>query len=332
MDLCATCDRATCDKVCLKKQAFAWDVREVRGFGFDGIPGLAQPASAALPRYVPVIQHGFVQSEDVSLPWAAIPLGRLLRVQKGRYGPAVPTAAGLRRLFSLSAETRVILLGVGKDRPIENYWRWRRMQDTPRALSALDFAAAIAPNYSFFLEDPRPQHLFNRKRSIICATELSRAGIAPVLCLQAVTPADWDFWGAFLTAHAEVSIVAEDFQTGLAQRERGLPAIERIAQLQDRLRRKLHLLAVGGGQYADTLAGHFDGWTVIDSMPFMKATHRRLAGAIGARVQWTRLDGHVGEMLEHNVIRWSDWISARARGELAAKRTRAPRLTGPSAA
>jgi hypothetical protein len=337
MDLCGSCDRTTCDKVCLKKpEQFAEDLLEIGGFGFEGIPALLRLQDAPLPRYVPAIQHGIRETEPVSLPWAAVPLSRLLRFEKRRYVPAVTTAAALRRMFSLGAETRVILLGVGKDRPIENYWRWRRVHAVTALLSTLDFAAAIAPNYSFFLEDPRPQHLFNRKRSLICAAEFSRAGIPPVVCLQAVAPADWTYWEEFLGQHPETSTVAEDFQTGLARRERGLPAIERIARLQDRVGRKLHLIAVGGGQYARELATHFDGWTVIDSIPFMKATHRRLAGAAGARVSWTRaLDGDVGEMLEHNAIRWSDWLLARAQGEAGTVRARRTALrvrVAPSAA
>lgn len=335
MDLCATCDRAKCDKVCLKKPSqFAEDLLEVGGFGFSDIPRLLQPTGAALPRYIPTIQHGFARLEPLSAPWAAVPLRRLVRFQKGRYGPAVTTAGELRRLFGLSADTRILLLGVGKDRPIERYWRWRRVYDTARALSALDFAAVIVPNYSFWLEDPRPQHLFNRKRSLICAGEFARAGLTAVVCLQAVTPRDWIYWQDFLEAHQEVSVVAKEFQTGLASPERGLPAIEALARLQDRIGRKLHVLAIGGGKYAFDLASRFDGWTVIDSVPFMKATHRRLAGGAGRRVRWIpSMEEDIGDMLAHNIIRWSDWLLARGRGDVGPMNARdreAHRLIGRS--
>lgn len=334
MDLCGSCDRSTCDKVCLKKPAqFAEDLLEIRGFGFEGMPAFLQPRRLSLPKYVPTIQHGIPEAEPVSLPWAAVPLNRLLRLGKGQYAPAVTTAADLRRMFSLGAETRIILLGFGKDRPIENYWRWRRVSAVTGLLSPLDFTAAIAPNYSFFLEDPRPQHLFNRKRSLICAAELSRAGIPAVVCLQAVAPADWTYWENFFAAHSEISVVAEDFQTGLARRDRGLPAIECIARLQDRVGRKLHLIAVGGGQYAHEIAAHFDGWTVIDSIPFMKATHRRFADKTKARVSWRRaLDRDVGEMLQHNAISWADWLLSRAHTEAGAGHRGLRLRVSPSAA
>lgn len=315
MDLCATCDRATCDKVCLKKAArYAEDLLEIGGFGFHGVPALLQSSSGALPHYIPMVQHGFEGVEDVSLPWAAVPMSRVIRFQRGEYTPVATTAEGLRRRFGLSANTRIVLVGVGKDRPIERYWRWRRVYDTPRFLAALGFASVIVPNYSFFLEDPRPQHFFNRKRSLICAGEFSRAGIPSVPCLQAVAPVDWAYWHAFLQTHAEVSIVAKEFQTGLARRDRGLPAIESLAHLQDQTRRRLHVVAVGGGKYAADLAARFDSWTIIDSIPFMKATHRRMAGMAGRRVRWIpTMDGDLGEMLVHNSLRWSDCLAARAR-------------------
>lgn len=332
MDICATCDRARCDKVCLKKAArYAEDLLEIGGFGFQRIPPLLQPAGAALPRYVPMIQHRFEGIKDISLPWAAVPMSRLIRFQTGRYAPAARTPDELRRVFGLSTSTRVVLVGVGKDRPIERYWRWRRVYETAASLGQLDFTAAVVPNYSFFLEDPRPQHFFNRKRSLICAGEFSGAGIPSVPCLQAVTPADWTYWHAFLEAHEEVSIVAKEFQTGLAKRDRGVLAIESVARLQDQLGRRLHIIAVGGGKYAADLAAHFDGWTVVDSVPFMKATHRRMASTAGRRVRWIpTMDGDVGEMLVHNSLRWSDWLSARAHTDVgkSAKRQEPPQLMG----
>jgi len=315
MDLCATCDRKRCDKVCLKKAArYAEDLLEIGGFGFRSIPPLVPPVVAGLPHYIPMIQHGFECVGDVSLPWAAVPMSRLITFTSGRYAPVATTPEGLRRVFGLSDSTRVVLVGVGKDRPIERYWRWRRVYDTASALACLGFDGVVVPNYSFFLEDPRPQHFFNRKRSLICAGEFSRAGVPSVPCLQAVAPIDWTYWQAFLEAHEEISVVAKEFQTGLAKRERGLPAIESVARLQDQLKRRLHIVAVGGGKYAADLAARFDGWTVIDSIPFMKATHRRMAGVTGRRVHWVpTMGGDVGELLTHNTLRWSDWLAARAR-------------------
>lgn len=326
MDLCATCDRARCDKVCLKKAArYAEDLLEIGGFGFQGIRALVQPLGTALPQYIPMIQHGSEGVEDASLPWAAVPMSRLMRFQRGRYAPVATTPGELRRVFGLSPSTRVILVGVGKDRPIERYWRWRHAHDTAPLLGALDFESVVVPNYSFFLEDPRPQHFFNRKRSLICADEFSRAGVPAVPCLQAVAPIDWTYWHAFLAAHEEVSVVAKEFQTGLAKRGRGLPAIESVARLQDQLRRRLHVVAVGGGKYAADLAARFDGWTIIDSIPFMKATHRRMAGTGGRRVRWIpTMDGDVGELMVHNTLRWSDWLAARARGDVRENAAREP--------
>jgi hypothetical protein len=314
MDRCSTCDQ-NCDLVCLKKPtAFARDLLEVGGFGFRNIPPLLQPVGwSAFPRYIPVVQHGYAREEPAPLDWAALPLREVLRMRHGVYGPVAQTPAALRAHFGIAPSTSLILLGTGKDKPIEAYWRWRRRHAAPRALAQLEFAGGIVPNYSFFLEDPRPQHLFNRKRSLICATEWSREGMPVVPYLQALTDADWRYWEDFLRVHPNIQVVAKEFQTGLAAPERGERTLTRLAQLQDTVGRRLHLMAIGAARYLHRLPKLFDSWTLLDSVPFMKAVKRRVAAAVSRRIRWQPALGEpVEDLLLHNVGRYSDWVSRRA--------------------
>lgn len=313
MDRCASCD-ASCDLVCLKKPGdFVRALLEIGGFDHGGIPALQGPAEA-LPPYVPVLQHGF--DHEVPLEWAAFTLRGLMRFSGRRYAPIGASAGEVRARLGVSDATKILLLATGKDRPIESYWRWRRLHRAPDALAALGLSGAIAPNYSMFLEEPRPQHMFNRKRSLICASEWSTAGIGVVPYLQAVAPADWLYWETFLREHVEVTHVAKEFQTGLSNPERGREAIDNLDRLQHLLKRRLHVVAIGAARFRGRLDERFPGcWTLIDSEPFMKAVKRRVAARVDERrVRWLPALGlDAGDLLFHNVGRYQEWL-ARGRG------------------
>jgi hypothetical protein len=291
-----------------KPSDFARGLLEIGGFDHRGIPSVVQ-ASTPLPRYVPVIQRPL--DRVTPLEWAAIPLTEVMRFDRGAYMPRAATAADLRAKFGLAVTTKVVLLGTGKDRGIETYWRLHRKFSVAEALAGLDIEAGIVPNYSMFLEDPRPQHMHNRKRSLLVAKDWSEAGIPTVLYLQAVSPADWKYWESFLVAHPEVVQVAQEFQTGLANPDRATFAFDNLVRIQDRLGRRLHLFAIGATRYRAEIPKRFDEWTLLDSMPFMKAISRRAAGATGRRITWRPALGEdVADLLVHNVGRYLDWIGA----------------------
>lgn len=320
MDRCAGCDKSKCSVVCMKKPAdFARAILEVGGFHFRDIPSLVGSA-ALMPRYAPVVQHPL--DRIVPLEWAAIPLHVLMHFERQAYVPRGMTPESLRTVFGLAPSTKIILVGTGKDRGIETYWRMHRVGDVASALARLGISVAIAPNYSMFLEDPRPQHMHNRKRSLLIAKSWSLAGLAVAICQQAVTRADWEFHESFLRAHPEVSQVALEFQTGLARSERAEFAFENLARIQDRLGRKLHLFAIGASRYRAVLPKRFDSFTILDSMPFMKAMKRRAAATIGRRVAWERALGEeVPNLVLHNVSRYMDWLGmAESTGPATARR------------
>lgn len=66
------------------------------------------------------------------------------------------------------------------------------------------------------------------------------------------------FRHSFLQAHAEITVVAKEFQTGLANQERGEAAILKLAELQTTLGRSLHVVAIGGARYRPQLRAAFD--------------------------------------------------------------------------
>lgn len=317
MDGCVRCDSLTCERVCMKRgSVFARDLAEIGGFDADDIPSLSNPPDPReLPHYVPMVQHGRVLAEALYVPWAAIPIKEVFRLKQGRYSTLARTPLDLRRLFALGPRTQVLFVGTGPDAVIERFWQYRRAHDAPKQLAALEIRAAVVPNYSFCLEDPRPQHLFNRKRSLICAREMAAVGLPVIPYLQALTATDWNFWGRFLSEHREITVVAKEFQTGLARRERGVAAIKRLQQLEAEIGRRLHVLAIGGARYARDLAASFTSWTVVDSIPFMKAIKRRVAHPGPTRVQWRPALGEApARLLDHNILAYEQWLSRTAGG------------------
>ena len=78
----------------------------------------------------------------------------------------------------------------------------------------LDIAAITPPNFSFFLDVPRPHSLYNRKRMLRVADEFLRHGIPVAPHLNATNEADWDFWISLFRDSPELSVYCKEFQTG----------------------------------------------------------------------------------------------------------------------
>lgn len=323
MDRCETCDKATCDLVCTNKpDRFLRDMMEVGGFQLKTSSSFAQPLSSSLSSYVPVLQHGKAFDGVLNLPIAAVPLSKIVRAN-GQVPFTSPEQ--LRAHFGVAPTTRLILLGTGKDRGIERYWHWRREQRLAEQLAKLDFVAGIAPNYSLFIDEPRPTHLHNRKRSLICAEDWSRAGLAAIPYLCAVTPTDWDTWYAFLVEHPEINVVAKEFQTGYANPRRGGLALVELDRLQQRLGRELHVVAIGGAHFARDLGVRFSAATVMDSQPFMKAVKRQDMQPRQASIRYEHTPcDDVTALMDHNIGAWDEHVSGRLMSPRALRASTAP--------
>lgn len=308
MDNCDHCDKDTCDLVCLKKPArFNRDLMEVGGF--DLVARAQFTAMEPLPHYVPVLQHTGLYTGVVELPIAAIPLAQIVRADG-----AIPFENGdhLRARFGVGAKTKLLLVGTGKDPGLERYWRYGRAKELAPKLRALDFVGAISPNFSLFLDEPRPTHLHNRKRSLICAEEWTKAGLAVAPYLGAVTPTDWDAWRGFLAEHPEIVSVAKEFQTGNANPHRGGTTLVVLDRLQQRLGRRLHVIAIGAAQFARDLSLRFDRFTIVDSNPFMKTVKRRAMVRAQPRLaEESAQNEDLATLFDHNVGTWEDHLESR---------------------
>jgi Domain of unknown function (DUF4417) len=269
------CGRELCNWVCPNHPAaFASYYREISGFGTDDIAEIRQ-SPITLPMYIPVVDHRSRRNQTLDWPFVALNTYRVIRPAGGRYRAVASSPHGLRENFGLSSSSGIVLRGVANDPPLETYWHYRRSENAPEQLGSLGIALAIAPNFSHFLNVPRTENLFNRKRQVLCLQELARAGLNAVPHISAVVPADWQFWAQFLEKNPLIHFIAKEFETGYKNPIEGRKAIGELARLQENVGRALHPILIGAAQFIADLPAFFDNFTVIDSTPFIKAMFRK---------------------------------------------------------
>lgn len=306
-------DKSQCNAICPYKHDFADWLSDIGGLRFDDIPSLTQP-DLELPLYVPVIDHPSRRLNPLSWPIVGLNTSGVLRVRRKEsgFGAVAETPADLRSAFRVATDSRVIMCGIGKDQKLERYWENRLVAEAPAQLSRLGVDAAIGPNFSHFLGVPRTDNLFNRRRQLLCLAELHRAGVPIIPHLSAVMPEDWRFWRDFLERNPSLRFVAVEFQTGNKNPPQGRKAIDNLEAIQRRIKRPLHPVIVGGGQFVKYVAARFRSFTLMDSTPFAKALRRQWFDRSAGKQPWRqgfRLIGQdVDEYLRGNVAGYSEWI------------------------
>lgn len=219
----------------------------------------------------------------------------------------------LRSRLGLGPNTRIVMNCIRPDDEIERLWEYWRQDDVPSQLRLLGLHMAIAPNFSHFTSVPRLEILGNRMRQLMCARDLSAAGLRTVPHLSAVDPQDWDFWRDWLTENDKVHYVAFECETGYKKAVEGRDAIERMAAIQRELGRDLHLIVVGGTQYRHEVRAAFPAHTFIDGSPFWKSMYRLRARVAAGQLAWSKWNTAPGEPLDdliaHNLPVYGKWMN-----------------------
>jgi len=290
---------------CPRSPRFQTIVRDSGGLDAGSQWNIKQDIRAGMPLYVPMIQHGSVRREHVELPLVALKTFEVTR-RRGGNGKMFETAEELRSFFRIGAKTRLILISADQDTELERYWELSRVDSLPERLAGFGIELISAPNFSFPLNVPRFEHLANRRRSLICAEEFSGVGMNVVPHLNAVTQGDWDFWRDFLREHTHVKVVAKEFQTGGATRRVAQWHVDQLLRIEDALGRGLHLIAVAGRRHLWMLTT-LSGFTIIDSVPFMKTVYRqRLSHKDGQwKINRTLPGQPLDELLKANIAEYS---------------------------
>lgn len=327
-------DGPECDNVCPNNPRFLDQLRQVGGNLWCHTPTAVRQSAVDLPRYVPLAYRRYQRKLTVGWPVVALDTYQVVRVQDGKMGTVAGCPASLRREFGLSSDAAVILRGVADDRPLERYWAYRRRDGVPQQLARLGVTLAVGPNFSHFLDVPRHDNLFNRKRQLLCLAEFAEAGLNPAPHLNAAQPGDWRFWGRFLSENPSITVVAVEFETGNRSRRQGACVVAELTALQQRVGRPLHPVVIGGTQFLEGIATDFLAATFIDSTPFMKTVYRHSLGPgrDNGRFRWRKSPTGPGEPLDalllHNIRCYSAWLDWRWAG-VAGKGVRTPPLRMP---
>jgi len=293
-----------------------WD--DVFGLSDFTVGRLNSVRPEGLPRYLPLFQHRYLRlAKPFDGPVIALRLFDVVGKRRdGTYAPKFPTGAALRTAYNLHKDTRILLVGVDDDGPLETFWSEHRIHNISDALANLDLLGVTSPNFSFFTCVPRFQILRNRKRILLSSERLSNAGVRVAVHLNANTLGDWKFWGDFLKEHSECAVVTMEFQTGArALEEIGREAFDQLFRLQNSVGRPIHPILVGAGRYYREAMEKFDSFTVIDSQPFLQTVSRQiLVRSMSGRYSWkespTEFDGHLDELLNANLHQYEGKLLA----------------------
>ncbi len=295
-----------CTYLCPRNKNFLATWRDTNGIHVQ-IECLKQ-SHDSLPQYLPLIQHGSNRTRPLPTPAVALTTFDVTRRDK-RINEMIRDPDALRDKFRLARNTSIVLSSIAPDHELEAYWRERRHRQLVEGIKAIHPTHVIAPNFSLFRDVPRFDNLANIKRSLVCAEEFSKARLSVIPYVAGITKHDWERWADFLKEHEHVTMVCKEFQTGGKKKTVGDWHIDRLRELQDRLGRRLHIVAIGGRRI-QPLQQQPWGVSVIDSVPFMRTMHRRRLTSIGWEEVTTLPGAPLDDLLHHNITAYASTIGS----------------------
>jgi len=298
---------AKCSLACPRAHGFTDVIRDAGGMGVKLRYAIGQSLER-LPLYIPHIQNGSCRSRRLDARFAAL---TTFDVSTPASDSRFADPKVMRAYFALSDDTEVVLLSIAKDNRLEHHWRYSESRQIAQYLAALKIAHITAPNFSFALNEPRPEHLVNRSRSLLEAERMSAAGLSVIPHVNAFNQKDWNCWRDFLRNHPHISMIVQEFQTGLASRNRAKWHVYQLLNIQESLGRPIHLMAVGGRRHLPLFAD-LSGVTIVDANPFIK-THMRQKLVQGKWQKDATAEGvALDALLESNIAEYAGYVEARA--------------------
>lgn len=320
-------DPSNCGNVCPRNfDGYVDRYREVDGFDLDNIPRATPLLPPDLPAYIPFIFHRNRRAALLDVPAVALPLHKFYSRRDGslRY----KTRAEIEAAFNVNRKARIVLIGCGRDKPIEAWWGLSSQRRTIlKSLTDLGMELVTSPNYSLFTDVPRHDNLYNIKRIGVAWYEAVDAQMPCAVHLNARTVHDYERWTRFIKQRAEVTDVSFEFKTGGAWRGRRAFHYQQLAEVGRQAGRPLRMLMVGGLPAIPALAPAYARLTLIDTTAFMKALYRQRlivgneGGVLGVS-QPTEQGAPVDDLLAHNIETMRAYVE---------RLINAARQTGPAA-
>lgn len=304
-DFCSCADRTLCDMVCRNKpDEFFERHLEIGGFDLAPTPRVAACPPPKLPFVIPLVGHKYSRQEVLNEPAVAVPLYELFHLRTGQ--PLVHTRAELAARFRIPRTAVVVASGVDRDTKLEAWWAFADRGLVLSTLRELEIALVTVPNFSLFLNVPRPDNLHSMKRIALAWAELMAGGVPAALHLNARTDQDYARWTDFVRERPEVEVVAFEFGTGAGAPNRIDWHVDRLCGVADAAGRPLTLVVRGGGQVLQRLKRHFAQVVLIETDAFSRTLKRRRAEFIeSGRLRWRRISTPKGapidDLLAHNI-------------------------------
>ncbi len=305
-DFCSCDDRAACDTVCRNKpDQFFERYLEIGGFDLESTPRVGALTAPELPSVIPLIGHKYSRKSVLNESVVAVPLYELFHMGSGQ--PHVRTRAELAERFRIPETATVVASGVDRDIKLEAWWAFADRKLIVSMLRDLKIALVTAPNFSLFLNVPRPDNLHSMKRIALGWAELMAAGVPAALHLNARTDQDYARWMRFVRERPEVEIVAFEFGTGAGAPNRIDWHVDRLCRIADAAGRPLRLVVRGGSQVLPRLRRHFPQVILVETDAFARTLKRRRAEFTEAgRLRWPRISTPEGapidDLLAHNIV------------------------------
>lgn len=168
-----------------------------------------------LPPYFPQIRQ-WKRIEDLSgVAAVAIPLSGVIRLANAMQS----MGSSAKSILGLTQNQQLVVTGFAHDRFLENAWLRPERTRLLKAIHAIEPDAAIAWGYSVWHYDstgrpyPRPDHLYNLKRSLIVYASLQELGVAAIPHMYWGIRKDLDRWSEWLGDNISVSTISIDLQT-----------------------------------------------------------------------------------------------------------------------
>jgi hypothetical protein len=323
---CECPDPSDCQYVCPNNlMNYMARFHEVVGFEFDNVPRVPALKYPSLPFSVPLLYHSSVRSNRLKMDTVAVPLSFLLDRRTGML--RFTTRKAVAKAYGFDERARLVITGVEKDPPIEDYWSFRRATRIPEQLAVLRPDLVTTPNFSTPLDTPRWDNLHNMKRIAICWSELVQAGIPTSLHLNARTDRDYERWTEFVAERDEIRSVSLEYATGAAKQERGEWHTEKLVALAGAVPRPLQLVIRGGQVHLDELYNAFSEVVFIDTTSFMKTIYRkRFVRRASGKPDWqpatTQKAQSLDALLRHNTEAFAAMIADMATKRLTSRATK----------
>ncbi len=301
--LCTCTDKVACDRVCRSNaKHFVQSVREVGDLKLDSVPRAAPVRMPPLPKVIPLIEHRSRRNKRFQADAIALPLYRVVDLQHGILH--VSSREQLAERFCISADAKIVLSGVEKDRYIERWWELKNRKDLLLGLARLGIGMVTSPNYSVLTDVPRTDNLHAIKRIALAWAEMANAGLPAALHVNARTEQDYRNWQAMIAEREEIAALAFEFATGSGHSERIDWHVEQLCRLAATVGRPLVLIMRGGSRKLHMLAQHFADVTLLETESFAKTRCRRRAKILDGRLKWTPSltpeGAPLDELLAHN--------------------------------